>query len=76
MTKAVAWGISALASDEDVDSFLTRPDIDPVEILMPHHLHLPVASKAMAASAIFSLQPPMCLKIDKGRPAGRLSQSA
>ncbi|MCC7320123.1 MAG: Gfo/Idh/MocA family oxidoreductase [Rubellimicrobium sp.] len=61
--KARAWGVPDIAIDDDIDRFLARPDIDLVEILLPHHLHLPVAKKAMAAGKIVSLQKPMCLTL-------------
>lgn len=61
--KAVAWGVPEIAIEDDIDRFLARPDIDIVEILLPHHLHLPVAKKAMAAGKIVSLQKPMCLTL-------------
>lgn len=63
--KAAAWGIPGIAIDDDIDAFLARPDLDLVEILLPHHLHLPVALKAMAAGKIISLQKPMCLNLDE-----------
>ena len=56
---------ATLNVDDDLDHFLARPDIDLVEILLPHHLHLPVALKAMAAGKIVSLQKPMCLDLDE-----------
>jgi predicted dehydrogenase len=63
--KAKAWGLADVAIEDDVDAFLARPDVDLVEILLPHHLHLPVALKAMAAGKIVSLQKPMCLNLDE-----------
>lgn len=63
--KAAAWGIPDVAIDDDIDAFLARPDLDLVEILLPHHLHLPVALKAMAAGKIISLQKPMCLTLEE-----------
>ncbi|MEM5297193.1 Gfo/Idh/MocA family oxidoreductase [Burkholderia sp. JPY481] len=62
-SKLAAWGIPDVAVEEDVDRFLAREDIDLVEILLPHHLHLPVALKAMAAGKIVSLQKPMCVDL-------------
>ena len=53
--KAAAWGIPDVAVDDDIDAFLARPDLDLVEILLPHHLHLPVALKAIAGGKILSL---------------------
>ena len=61
--KAAAWGVPEVAVDDDIDAFLARPDLDLVEVLLPHHLHLPVALKAMAAGKIISLQKPMCLNM-------------
>ena len=61
--KAAAWGIPDVTIDDDLDAFLARPGIDLVEILLPHHLHLPAALKAMAAGKIVSLQKPMCLDL-------------
>lgn len=63
--KATAWGIPDVAIHDDIDAFLARPDLDLVEILLPHHLHLSVALKAMAAGKIVSLQKPMCLNLDE-----------
>ena len=57
--KAAAWGLAGVAIDDDIDAFLARPEIDLVEILRPHHLHLSVALTAMAAGKIVSLQKPM-----------------
>lgn len=63
--RSVAWGIADVAIEADVDALLARTDVDLVEILLPHHLHLPVALKAMAAGKIVSLQKPMCLTLDE-----------
>ncbi len=71
--KAAAWGIPDVAIDDDLDAFLARPEIDLVEILLPHHLHLPAALKVMAAGKILSLQKPMCLDLAE---ADRLVEAA
>ena len=63
--KLALWRAPDLIIDDDIDHFLARPDIDLVEILLPHHLHLPTALKAMAAGKIVSLQKPMCLDLDE-----------
>ena len=63
--KLALWSAPDLIIDDDIDHFLARPDIDLVEILLPHHLHLPTALKAMAAGKIVSLQKPMCLDLDE-----------
>jgi predicted dehydrogenase len=61
--RATRWGIPDVAIDDDIDAFLARSDIDLVEILLPHDLHLRVALKAIAAGKIISLQKPMCLDL-------------
>jgi predicted dehydrogenase len=63
--KAASWGVPDLIVDDDLDHFLARPDIDLVEILLPHHLHLSAALKAIAAGKIVSLQKPMCRNLDE-----------
>ncbi|MEZ5837491.1 MAG: Gfo/Idh/MocA family oxidoreductase [Geminicoccaceae bacterium] len=64
-SRAQAWGIGDVAVDDDVETFLNRPEIDLVEILLPHHLHLPVALKAIDAGKIVSVQKPMCRNLEE-----------
>lgn len=71
--RAQGWGIPGVAVEDDIDRLLARPEVDLVEILLPHHLHLPVALKAMAAGKIVSLQKPMCLDLAE---ADRLVEAA
>ena len=61
--RAAAWGLDDVAIDDDVDALLARPDVDLVEILLPHHLHLGAALKAIDAGKIVSLQKPMCISL-------------
>ena len=61
--KAFAWGLSNVRIDRDLDAFLGRSEIDLVEILLPHHLHLSAALKAIEADKIVSLQKPMCVSM-------------
>ena len=61
--RAAAWGLDGVAIDDDIDGLLTRPDVDLVEILLPHHLHLEAALKAIDADKIVSLQKPMCVSM-------------
>ena len=63
--RALAWGCPEGAIEEDLDRLLARDDVDLVEILLPHHLHLSAALKAIAAGKIVSLQKPMCLSLDE-----------
>ena len=61
--RATAWELDNVAIHDDIDDLLERPDVDLVEILLPHHLHLEAALKAIDAGKIVSLQKPMCLSM-------------
>ena len=71
--RAAAWGLDDVAIEEDIDGLVGRPDVDLVEILLPHHLHLPAALKAIDAGKIVSLQKPMCISMEE---ADRLVEAA
>ncbi|MDL2403731.1 Gfo/Idh/MocA family protein [Rhizobium mayense] len=71
--KASTWGLTDVAIETDLDAVLARPDVDLVEILLPHHLHLAAAEKAMQAGKIISLQKPMCVSLEE---ADRLVNAA
>jgi len=60
-----AWGVPEGSRYEDYRELLARSDVDAVEILVPHHLHLPVALDAMDAGKHVSLQKPMALTLDE-----------
>lgn len=49
----------------DYRELLSDPDIDAVEILLPHHLHLPVTLDALSAGKHVSLQKPMARTMDE-----------
>ena len=61
--RADAWDLQDINIFEDVDEFLARSGVDLVEILVPHHLHLQMALKAIHAGKIVSLQKPMCMSM-------------
>ena len=61
--RAAAWGLDGVVIDDHVDGLLARPEVDLVEILLPHHLHLKTALKAIAAGKFVSLQKPMCISL-------------
>ena len=61
--RAAAWGLDDVAIEDHVDALLARPDVELVEILLPHHLHLDAALKAIDAGKIVSLQKPMCISM-------------
>lgn len=50
------WG--ARRAYSDYEQLLADPEVNAVEILLPHHLHRPVALAALAAGKHVSLQKP------------------
>ena len=65
VARSKSWNCRGVAVTEDYRDLLARPDVDLVEILLPHHLHLPVALDAIRAGKIVSLQKPMCRTLDE-----------
>ena len=64
-SRAREWGCGDAVILDDYEALLARSDVDMVEILLPHHLHLPAALKAIDAGKIVSLQKPMCLSMEE-----------
>ncbi len=58
---ALTWGLNDIYLTDDMEDLLACPDVDLVEILLPHHLHLDAALKAIDAGKVVSLQKPMCV---------------
>ena len=61
--RAAAWGLADPFITDDISALLKRPDVDLVEILLPHHLHKETALAAIAAGKAVSLQKPMCMDV-------------
>ena len=61
--RAAVWGLDGVAIEEDIDALLARPEVELVELLLPHHLHLEAALKAVNAGKIVSLQKPMAISL-------------
>ena len=57
------WGVADDHIFTDYHDLLALPDVDLVEILLPHHLHYQAALDAAAAKKHISLQKPMCLNM-------------
>ncbi len=72
-SRARAWGLDDVVVTDDPGVLLSRSDVDLVEILLPHHLHCPLALAAIEAGKIVSLQKPMCLTVEE---ADRLVEAA
>ena len=59
--KAKAWGVENVYTN--YKELLTNPDIDLVELLVPHHLHAEMAVNACRAGKHVSVQKPMALNV-------------
>ena len=61
--RARQWGVPDDRVFTDYRDLLTLPDVDLVEILLPHHLHHEATLAAAAAGKHISLQKPMALSV-------------
>jgi predicted dehydrogenase len=64
-SQARKWGVKKVYTDHR--RLLADKEIDAVEILLPHHLHLPVTLEALDAGKHVSLQKPMALNMAEAR---------
>jgi predicted dehydrogenase len=58
-----AWGVAPNRIFADYHDLLTVPEVDLVEILLPHHLHHQATLDAAAAGKHISVQKPMALSV-------------
>jgi predicted dehydrogenase len=63
--KAKAWDIPTGKVYSDYQKLLADPDIDLVELLVPHHLHASMTVDACRAGKHVSVQKPMALTVDE-----------
>ncbi|MBI4218536.1 MAG: Gfo/Idh/MocA family oxidoreductase [Chloroflexi bacterium] len=75
--RMVQWG--AKKAYADYRDLLADPEIDAVEVILPHHLHLPATLDALKAGKHVSLQKPMALSVaeatrmvDAAKRAGKI----
>lgn len=61
--RAAAWNVPPARVFTNHHDLLALPDLDLVEILLPHHLHHPVTLDALAAGKHVSVQKPMALSL-------------
>ncbi len=61
--RAAEWGVPPARIFKRHRDLLAVPDLDLVEILLPHHLHHPVTLDALAAGKHVSVQKPMALNL-------------
>jgi len=71
--QARAWGIEADKVYTEYDKLLADPEIDLVELLVPHHLHAEMTVEACQAGKHVSVQKPMALSAAE---ADRMIQAA
>lgn len=62
--QAREWGVAENRVYTDYHDLLALPEIDMVEILLPHFLHLSVTLDAFAAGKHVSLQKPMAMSLE------------
>ena len=63
--KLIDWNLPDIAIFQDYKELLKINEVDLVEILVPHHLHIEVALEAILRKKSISLQKPMCLNISE-----------
>lgn len=62
--RGAAWGVPEASRHRDYRDLLARSDVDMVEVLVPHHLHVQITLDAMDAGKHVSLQKPMALSVE------------
>ena len=62
-TRGRKWGLPDERIFADYHELLAQPEIDLVEILLPHHLHYQATLDALAAGKHVSVQKPMALTV-------------
>lgn len=65
LERARAWGVPEDRVVTDYRDLLGMGDIDAVEVLLPHHLHHPIALEAFAAGKHVSVEKPMTGTIEQ-----------
>jgi predicted dehydrogenase len=68
------WGAKKYYTD--YNQLMADPEINAVEILLPHRLHLPAVEAAARAGKHISLQKPMCVDLWEGRRMVDLAKQA
>jgi predicted dehydrogenase len=63
--RGAAWGVSADRVFSNYQDLLALPEVDMVDILLPHHLHHQAALDAFKAGKHVSLQKPMTLNVQQ-----------
>ena len=74
--RAEAWGLPPGRTFEDLEGLLGCPEVDLVEILLPHHRHAPAALAALAAGKAVSVQKPMATCLADARAMVEAARAA
>ena len=74
--KAKAWGVDPAGVCADYDRLLADPEIDLVELLVPHHLHAEMAVAACRHGKHVSVQKPMALTAAEAETMVRAAEEA
>jgi predicted dehydrogenase len=61
--RAEEWGIASERAFSDYQKLLAEPEVDLVELLVPHHLHADMTVAACQAGKHVSVQKPMALTV-------------
>jgi predicted dehydrogenase len=72
--KAKAWGIEQVYTD--YQELLGHPEVDLVELLVPHHLHAEMTIAACEAGKHVSVQKPMALDVAEANQMIKAAQDA
>lgn len=74
--RGCAWGVDDSRIFTDYHDLLALPEVDLVEILLPHHLHCQAVLDAAAAGKHVSVQKPMALTLEQADAMVAAARSA
>ena len=74
--RGASWGVEPSRIFSDYHAMLALPDIDLVEILLPHHLHHGATLHALGAGKHVSVQKPMALTLEQADEMVAAAESA
>lgn len=76
LARGRAWGVDDSRIFADYRDLLALPEVDMVEILLPHHLHCQAVLDAAAAGKHVSVQKPMALTLEQADAMVAAARSA
>lgn len=72
--RRAAWGVPRVTTD--YQELLRDPDIDIVEVNVPHHLHAPIVIEALAANKHVACQKPIAASVADAEAMVRAAESS